>query len=101
MSDPATLDDARGFSLRMALFRFLTPNARVTLLEHRRANLVARLREIRSNAANAELDTYARSVMEHGAKAVELDLAWIDECLATERTIAVPQNNQTIAQEAK
>lgn len=101
LSDPATLDDARSFSLRMALFRFLTPNARVTLLEHRRANLVARLREIRSNAANAELDTYARSVMEHGAKAVELDLAWIDECLATERSTAVPQTNQTIAQEAK
>ncbi len=101
LSDPATLDDARSFSLRMALFRFLTPNARVTLLEHRRANLVARLREIRANAANAELDSYARSVMEHAAKAVELDLAWIDDCLTTERSTAVPQNNQTIAQEAK
>jgi len=101
LSDPATLDDARSFSLRMALFRFLTPNARVMLLEHRRANLVARLREIRANAANAELDSYARSVMEHAAKAVELDLAWIDDCLTTERSTAVPQNNQIIAQEAK
>jgi DNA-binding PadR family transcriptional regulator len=100
LSDPATLDDARSFSLRMALFRFLTPNARVTLLEHRRANLVARLREIRANAANAELDSYARSVMEHAAKAVELDLAWIDDCLTTERSTAVPQNNQNLAQEA-
>jgi len=102
LSDPATLDDARSFSLRTALFRFLTPNVRVMLLEHRRANLVARLREVHANAANAELDSYARSVMDHAARAVELDLAWIDDLLTTERNTASSVTNPTtLAQEAK
>jgi len=34
--------------------------------------------------------------MEHAARGVELDLAWIDELLSTERS-----NQQTFANEAK
>lgn len=86
LNDPSTLDDARSFTLRMALFRFVTPSVRVLLLEHRRTSLQQRLRELETNARNQELDGYARSVMEHAAKAVQLDLAWIDEVLVQERT---------------
>lgn len=96
LSDPATLDDSKNFSLRMALARHLTPNLRVVLLERRRADLVTRLAEVRANAHNQQLDDYARSVMEHAAKGVELDLAWIDNLLSTERS-----NQQTFAREAK
>ena len=38
LADPATLDDSRNFSLRMALAKYLTPNLRVGLLERRRAD---------------------------------------------------------------
>ena len=100
LADPATIEDARSFSLRLALFKFCTPNVRVLLLESRRANLMTRLREIRGSAANAELDTYARSVMEHAAKAVELDLAWIDEILAQEKNVG-NSSAHNIATEAK
>jgi DNA-binding PadR family transcriptional regulator len=100
LADPATIEDARSFSLRLALFKFCTPNVRVLLLESRRANLLTRLREIRGSAANAELDTYARSVMEHAAKAVELDLAWIDEILAQEKNVG-NSSAHNIATEAK
>ena len=96
LSDPATLDDSKNFSLRMALAKYLTPNLRVGLLERRRADLVARLAEVRAGAHNEQLDSYARSVMEHGAKGVELDLAWIDNLLSTERS-----NQQSFAREAK
>jgi len=96
LANPATLDDGKNFSLRMALAKYLTPNLRVGLLERRRADLIERLAEVRAGSHNEQLDTYARSVMEHAAKGVELDLAWIDNLLSTERS-----NQQTFAREAK
>lgn len=96
LANPATLDDGKNFSLRMALAKYLTPNLRVGLLERRRADLIERLAEVRTGAHNELLDTYARSVMEHAARGVELDLAWIDNLLSTERS-----NQQTFAREAK
>ena len=96
LADPATLDDSRNFSLRMALAKYLTPSLRVTLLERRRIDLVERLAEMQSGARNEHLDTYARSVMSHAVKGVELDLEWIDTLLSTERS-----NQQNFAPEAK
>jgi DNA-binding PadR family transcriptional regulator len=96
LADPATLDDSRNFSLRMALAKYLTPNLRVGLLERRRADLVQRLAEVRAGAHNEQLDAYARSVMEHAAQAVELDLAWIDNLLSAERS-----NQETFVQKTK
>jgi hypothetical protein len=64
-------------------------------LERRRADLLERLVEVRAGERNEELDDYARGVMEHAARGVELDLAWIDDLLNTERS------NQTFANEAK
>lgn len=96
LGDPATLDDGKNFSLRMALAKFLTPTLRVSLLERRRTDLVGRLAEVRAGSTNEELDIYARGVMEHAAHGVELDLAWIDTLLSTERS-----NQQTFANDAK
>lgn len=96
LADPATLDDSKGFSLRMALAKYLTPILRVGLLERRRADLIKRLAEVRAGARNEKLDTYARSVMEHAAQGVELDLAWIDNWLSTERS-----NQQDFARKAE
>ena len=96
LANPATLDDGKNFSLRMALAKYLTPSLRVGLLERRRTDLVERLAEVRAGAHNEELDTYARSVMEHAARGVELDLAWIDNLLSTERS-----NQQSFARDAK
>ena len=95
LEDPATLDDAKSFSLRMALARYLSPRARVGLLEQRRTNLAQRLYEVRQQCTNKQLDNYARSVMQHGAQAVELEIAWIDDLLISERN-----NQTTIAREA-
>jgi hypothetical protein len=51
---------------------------------------------MQAGSHNEQLDTYARSVMAHAAKGVELDLEWIDNLLSTERS-----NQQTFAPEAK
>ena len=96
LANPATLDDGKNFSTRMALAKYLTPSLRVGLLERRRADLVERLAEVRAGADNEQLDQYARSVMDHAARGVELDLAWIDNLLSSERS-----NQQTFAQEVK
>jgi len=96
LADPATLDDSRSFSLRVALAKYLTPSLRVVLLERRRTDLVERLAEMQAGARNEQLDTYARSVMAHAVKGVELDLEWIDNLLSTERN-----NQHTFASEAK
>ena len=96
LADPSTMDDGKNFTMRVALAKYLTPALRVALLERRRTDLVSRLAEVRAGAANDELDSYARSVMQHAAQAVELDLAWIDSLLTTERS-----NHHSFAKDAK
>ncbi|HEY5437939.1 MAG TPA: PadR family transcriptional regulator [Acidimicrobiales bacterium] len=96
LADPATIDDSKNFWLRMALAKYLTPTLRVGLLERRRADLVARLAEVRTGANNDQLDSFARDVMNHAAQSVELDLAWLDSSLSTERS-----NQDSFAHDAK
>jgi len=76
-------DDARSFGLRLAFARHLAPQARVTLLERRRALLVQRLGE--AEEARADLDVYARSVVQHTADGIARDIAWLDTLIASER----------------
>jgi len=80
-------DDARSFSLRLAFARYLPPQARLRLLERRRAQLVARLSDARAaaNAAPGRLDTYARALMEHTRDSTERDIVWLDELIEAER----------------
>lgn len=81
-------DDARSFDLRLAFARHLAPQARLALLERRRAQLVQRLAEVRSAAVDPDLDVYARSVVEHNADAVERDVRWLDRLVEAERQAA-------------
>jgi hypothetical protein len=81
-------DDARSFGLRLAFARHLAPQARLGLLERRRAQLLQRLSEVRPVTDSEPLDTYARSVVEHTAASVEQDIYWIDGLIAAERAAA-------------
>lgn len=76
-------DDARSFGLRLAFARHLAPQARLALLERRRALLVQRLGE--AEGARADLDVYARSVVQHTADGVARDISWLDTLIASER----------------
>jgi DNA-binding PadR family transcriptional regulator len=91
LADGGSLDDARSFSLRLAFARHLAPQARLSLLERRRAQLVQRLAEARET--NVELDVYARSVVQHTADSVAQDITWLDRLIASER--ATPQSVPT------
>jgi DNA-binding PadR family transcriptional regulator len=82
LTDPGP-DDARSFALRLSLARFMDPDARLALLERRRAQLVQLDGE--SAAAEAELDVYARAVAEHVAHGIKEDIAWLDRLIEAER----------------
>jgi len=76
-------DDARSFSLRLALSRHMEPEDRLALLERRRAQLLAQLREVPE--PDDQPDEYARSVAQHILDGVEQDIAWLDRLLEAER----------------
>jgi DNA-binding PadR family transcriptional regulator len=88
LAEGGAVDDARSFGLRLAFARHLAPQARLSLLERRRALLVQRLAETEGSPAN--LDVYARSVVQHTADSVAQDIDWLDRLIATER--ATPQS---------
>ena len=80
-------DDDRAFNLKLAFCRYLPPDARLGLLERRRAHLVERLARARVSirAGRERMDAYTRSLMEHGTEATERDISWLDSLIATER----------------
>jgi hypothetical protein len=66
----------------------MEPEARLALLERRRAQLVQHLAEV-STGDDPDLDTYARSVAEHTAEGVEQDINWLDRLIEAERANTV------------
>jgi len=87
-------DDARSFGLRLAFARHLAPQARLTLLERRRALLVQRLGE--AEEARVDLDVYARSVVQHTADGIARDIAWLDTLIASERAALVTAGTEPV-----
>ena len=81
-------DDDRVFNLRLAFARYLPPDARLGMLERRRAHLVERLIQLRARVKVAR-DAYARSLVEHDQEAAEHDLTWIERLIAAERAARV------------
>jgi DNA-binding PadR family transcriptional regulator len=88
LADGGSPDDARSFGLRLAFARHLAPQARLSLLERRRAHLLQRLAQ--AEGTNLDLDVYARSVVQHTADSVAQDISWLDRLIASER--AIPQS---------
>jgi DNA-binding PadR family transcriptional regulator len=76
-------EEERSFALKLAFCRYLPVDARLELLERRRADLAARLSRARGSRSGG--DHYALSLLEHRRKSTERDLEWLDELIATER----------------
>ena len=75
------------FPLRLAFFRYLGPEARVRLLERRKAYLEDKLEEGRRSLTRAKrgrADTYTLSLMHHGVETTEHDIAWLDTLISAE-----------------
>ncbi len=80
-------DDGRAFNLKLAFCRYLAPEARLGLLERRRAQLVERLARYRSagRSRRERMDAYMQSLFEHDTEATERDISWLDALIATEK----------------
>ncbi len=89
------IDDDRAFTLRLAFCRHLRPDARLGLLERRRAQLVERLARARTTTRGRRerMDSSTRSLVEHSAETTERDITWIDGLIAMER-VDLPENPQ-------
>jgi DNA-binding PadR family transcriptional regulator len=85
--DDGRAEDARGFSVRLAFARHLTPGARLRLLERRRSLLLERLSKARRSMASSSrpLDPYERSLAEHTSETTALDISWLERLIDAER----------------
>jgi DNA-binding PadR family transcriptional regulator len=86
-AEAAADGDDRAFNLKMAFARYLPAEARLGMLERRRAQLVDRLARLRTavRTGRERLDDYSRSLMEHSTQATERDISWLDELIMKER----------------
>ena len=84
--EPVGTDEARSFGLRLAFARHLAPQARLGLLERRRAQLLHRLAVNQARvAAGHSFDSYTRSLVEHSTEATEHDISWLDRLIESEK----------------
>ena len=88
LEESAAAVDADHFTLKLAFFRYLDSDARLMLLERRKAYLTEKLAQFRSNLREyrERIDSYTLSLQNHSMAATESDIAWIDELITQERT---------------
>ena len=86
-ADNEASDDERTFQLKLAFARHLSPDARLGLLERRRAHLVDRLTQARRSlrARWDRLDAYTRSLVEHSNETTERDITWLERLIEAEK----------------
>jgi DNA-binding PadR family transcriptional regulator len=86
-AESASGDDDRAFNMKLAFARYLPPEARLGMLERRRAYLVERLARARASIRNRRerLDAYSRSLLEHDTEATERDIGWLDRLIQAEK----------------
>ncbi len=91
--------DAEHFTLRLAFFRYLRPETRLTLLERRRAYLQEKLAQFKTNLLTyrERMDSYALSMQSHDMATTESDIAWIEELITKERAPEIPRPKSTRA----
>jgi DNA-binding PadR family transcriptional regulator len=94
--------DGKTFPLCWAFARYLSPDARLRLLERRRRQLEDRLL-VASRAVDSPvrpLDRYERSLVEHSNAAVQFDIDWIDRLIAAERSARAESLSEAQAEPA-
>jgi DNA-binding PadR family transcriptional regulator len=86
-SNDGPAEDQKGFSLRLAFARHLSPQSRVRLLDRRRAQLTERLQRSERSLSHPQrdLDDYERSIAEHAKETIAADLSWVERLLERER----------------
>ena len=92
LQETAAAVDAEHFTLKLAFFRYLPPETRLTLLERRRAYLQDKLAQFKANVREyrERVDSYTASLHNHGIAATQSDIEWIEELITNERNLVKP-----------
>jgi len=87
-AESQSAEDDRAFNLKLAFARYMPDEARLGLLERRRAALVERLARLRAavRSGRERVDDYSQSLIEHSTQTTERDISWLDELISDERT---------------
>jgi len=86
----AGAEDDRSFNLRLAFARYLPPEGRIGLLEHRRAVLGERLTQLGARALARRDDRYLRILAERERESLARDVSWLDGLIEQERAATRP-----------
>ena len=81
------VENTSAFRVRLAFFKYMDPQTRIEFLERRKTVLRERIASARTSLKRtaARVDHYTQSLMEHGVRSAEADVAWLDELIASER----------------
>jgi len=87
VESPQEDSDDNGFRVRLAFFRHLKPEARIGVMERRRAVLQDRLHQLKERLTSyrERVDGYTLSLMRHGMDTTEHDIRWLDGMIKAER----------------
>jgi len=86
--EASEVENTSAFRVRLAFFRYMNPETRIDFLERRKSVLRERIVSARTSLRRTadRVDRYTQSLMEHGVRSAEADVAWLDELIASERT---------------
>jgi hypothetical protein len=81
------VENTTAFRVRLAFFKYMEPTTRIGFLERRKTVLRERIANTRSSLRTTadRVDRYTASLMEHGVRSAEADVAWLDELIESER----------------
>jgi DNA-binding PadR family transcriptional regulator len=92
LGDDERADPEKLFALKLAFCGHVPPEARLRMLERRRAVLAERLTEAHAptsaRPSRRAPDRYLTSLMEHRTRSTQRDLEWVDELIAAEQSAA-------------
>lgn len=83
--DPASTGDEQ-FTVRMAFFARTSADVRLRILQGRRIRVEQRREGLRSHLVRTRerLDRYTLQLQEHGLEAIDREVRWLDELIASE-----------------
>ena len=85
--ESSEVENTTAFRVRLAFFKYMEPDTRIGFLERRKTVLRERIASTRSSLRKTadRVDRYTESLMEHGVRSAEADVAWLDELIESER----------------
>lgn len=85
--ESSEVENTTAFRVRLAFFKYMKPDTRIGFMERRKTVLKDRIANSRSSIRKTadRVDRYTASLMEHGVRSAEADVAWLDELIESER----------------